>query len=172
MTTPAHQSARTERRRTPTPEQREKLRIYPNTVLEFTRGVRIDLRTPIGHREQSALASIGLDEPFAVVTAENPCGRTPDEAGSEFARVRAETTNEARSQTLEAELRRQAIPFEVLDGASPDGSHRERSVAMKVSRHTAETIADALDQLAIFWFDGRQFWLVPVAVKGEPAPLP
>jgi hypothetical protein len=54
---------------------------YPCTILEFAppERVRIDLRLPLGRPERAALASLGLDRPFAVLTAENPFGENPED---------------------------------------------------------------------------------------------
>jgi hypothetical protein len=33
-------------------------------------------------------------------------------------------------------------------------------------------VAEQFDQLAMFWFDGERFWIVPVTAGGKPVGLP
>lgn len=155
-----------------TAEQREKLAIYPNTVLEIIDGPRIDLREPLDDDDRAALADAGLAHPFAVITAENPCGEHVDDAKSSLSELRGETRNAMRVLLLERELAERRLHFRIVDGVSPDGSYRERGCAVVMPRADAVALARELDQLAIFWYDGERFWLVPVAVKDDPTPLP
>ena len=153
-------------------EQREKLAIYPNTVLEIVDGPKIDLRKPLRAADRKALARIGLAHPFAVITAENPCGEHVDDADTMRGEVKGKTRNAMRVRLFEHQLADRHLEFRIVDGVSPDGSYRERGCAVVMPRADAVALARELDQLAIFWYDGERFWLVPVAIDGDPQPLP
>lgn len=153
-------------------EQREKLAIYPNTVLEIIDGPTIDLRKPLTAATRKALAKIGLAHPFAIITAENPCGEHVDDAGSVRTELKGETRNAMRVRLFEEQLAERHLEFRIVDGVSPDGSYRERGCAVVIPRADAVAMARELDQLAIFWYDGERFWLVPVAIDEQPQPLP
>jgi hypothetical protein len=148
----------------------DKYAAYTNTVLELP-GVpdgRIDLRRPIGPAERDALRQVGLDRPFAVMTAENPRGQTDEDAPTaDEARAR-EAANDARLARLVDALGAERVPFVRVDGAAPDGSYGERCVALLVSQSDAVLLARRFSQLALFWFDGETFWLLP-AEAGAPA---
>lgn len=156
----------------PTPEQNAKLARYPATVLEFVDGPTIDLRRPIGEPERRALVANDLAGSFAILTAENPRGENAEDAPSPRQEARQEVANAIRTSVLETELARRAIPFSVVDCVSPDGSYRERSCAVVLPRAEAVRLARDLEQLAIFWYDGRDFWLVPAAVDAPERRLP
>jgi len=152
----------------------EKLDQYPNTVLEFEGrpGARVDLRRPLDRASLEAIARLGLGGAFAVLTAENPHGENAeDEPSAEEAR-RQEARNERRTSALVRELTRRGAPFVYVDGVSPDGSYRERCVAVPMPRHDAVALARQFSQLAIFWYDGGRFWLLPAEADDEPRPLP
>lgn len=57
-------------------------------------------------------------------------------------------------------------------GASPDGAHREEGLAVWVSRNRARELAARYEQTAFFCFDGREFWVVPVAAAVPAVRLP
>lgn len=132
------------------PPSEERLRLYAATVLEFNRDPEqvVDLRRPISEAEARLLAGLGLDGPFAVVTAWNPRGRSshPD--------------NDARQAELEATLRARGIRFVAVDGCSPDRTHREASVAAAIPEGEARRLALEWEQDALFWFDGGHVWIV------------
>lgn len=153
-------------------ELREKLAIYPNTVLEIIDGPKIDLRKPVRATARKALARIGLAHPFAVITAENPCGEHVDDAETLRSEIKGETRNAMRVRIFEEQLADRHLDFRIVDGVSPDGSYRERGCAIVMPRADAVALARELDQLAIFWYDGERFWLVPVAIEEDPQPLP
>ena len=153
-------------------DQREKLAIYPNTVLEIVDGPTIDLRKPLSAAARKALARVGLAHPFAVITAENPCGEHVDDAETVRSEVKGEARNAMRVRLFEQQLAERHLQFRIVDGVSPDGSYRERGCAIVMPRPDAMALARELDQLAIFWYDGERFWLVPVAIDEEPQPLP
>ncbi len=138
-----------------------KLRTYASTVLEFAGRVQgeVDLRRPIGPRERDLISELGLDSPFAVLTAYNPHGE------NEHPR------NQERQEKLgHCGWRRSTF---LVDGCSPDRLHREPSVAVCIPEHRARTIALQFQQDAFFWFDGDSFHLVGAgnrwAVCGSPS---
>lgn len=141
---------------------------YPETRLEFFRepdderaALAIDLREPVAADAVRALAELGLDGPFAVVTAAAPGG---DAQHAAYDRARqAELEETARVRTSVARR---------VDGVSPDGAHRERSVAVRVARAEAVALGRRYGQSAIFWFDGRAFWLLGAVVAASPVRLP
>ena len=121
---------------------------YPETVLIFAGDpeVLLDLREPVPPATRKALAALGLAESFGIVTAFNPRGK--DLPADENAR---------RARALESELRGAGDDFVRVDACSPDRSHRESSVALKVSRDRAIDLARRWEQIAIFWWDGSRF---------------
>lgn len=159
---------------TPDVDEAEKFDQYPNTVLEFrdAAGTRVDLRRPLDDADRAGLARLGLGGPFAVFTAENPCGENvEDEPGPAEAAAQA-WRNERRTSRLERDLTSRGVPFVEVDGAAPDGSYRERCVAALMPREEAARLAAEFEQLALFWFDGRDFWLLPARADQEPRRLP
>ncbi|HVE77640.1 MAG TPA: DUF3293 domain-containing protein [Gemmatimonadaceae bacterium] len=153
---------------------------YTETILEFfadpdgdaAPAVRIDLRADPPAWVPPALAAIGLDEPFGVFTAENPCGENVEDAPSGGEAARRASINAARRDGLEAALGEIGVRWTRVDGVAPDGSYREHCVAAVVRLDAAAELARALDQLALFWFDGRRFWLLPAEAEEPPRPLP
>ena len=155
----------------------EKWKEYPNTVLEFPAdaggGVeRIDLRRALSRGDHATLERLGLTQPFAVFTAQNPNGDHPDDAEAPAEERAREVANAVRESALEISLRQHGIPFRRVDGVAPDGSYRERCVAAVMSRDAAAATAAELDQLALFWFDGDAFWLLPAEAEAAPTRLP
>ncbi|WP_322817675.1 DUF3293 domain-containing protein [Tepidiforma sp.] len=110
-------------------------------VVELPSG-RVVLR--IGER------AAGLPGPFAIVTAWNPgLERPPREV------------NEARNRALLAEVERRGLVWATAEGRSPDGSHREPSLAVFVdSLEDGLALARKFGQAAICWFDGEKLELV------------
>jgi hypothetical protein len=106
-----------------------------------------------------------------VLTAENPGGETPEHLGADEV-AEHERENIRRTLRLEERLARQGIPFRRVEGTAPDGSHRERCVAVAMSRRAAERLAETKEQVALFWYDGARFWLWPARVEAEPRALP
>jgi hypothetical protein len=151
-----------------------KLDAYDETILELLGGPanRIDLRRPIGDAERAALGDVGLDRPFGVLTAENPCGENEEDAPTDAETEARSERNDRRLATLVATLGQESIPFVRVDGVAPDGSYRERCVAIPVDRDEALRLALRFDQLALFWFDGDAFWLLPAEAGGSPKRLP
>ncbi len=155
----------------PGPERHEAVQAYLRTVLAFEGGPRVDLRAPPSPDQQRALAALELGPSFAVLTAENPDGGedVPPSADEAYRRDRE---NVRRTLRLEERLAREGIPFRRVEGTAPDGSHRERCVAVALERGAAEALAREHDQLALFWYDGQRFWLWPAEAEEAPRPLP
>jgi hypothetical protein len=147
---------------------------YPNTVLEFLvpGSPRIDLRRPIGGAERDRLRALGLNRPFAVMTAENPWGENAEDKSSEAAEAAAERRNAERRRQLEQELRDAGVTFVWCDGVAPDGEYREHGVAALLARDAAVKLAVKYRQLAIFWYDGSGFRLVGAVADKPDRPLP
>ena len=152
----------------------EKWDAYHHTVLEFCGppALRVDLRRPLDEATRDGIRTLGLDGPFAVLTAENPEGENPEDVPSERAAERLEERNERRVSRLERGLTDAGVPFAPVDGSAPDGRYRERCVAALMPRQEAVELARRLDQLALFWYDGTDFWLMPAEADAEPERLP
>lgn len=155
-------------------EEDEKWSAYHATILEFCGPppVSVDLRDPVDDDVRARIRSLGIDAPFAVLTAENPNGENPEDAPSEGAARRREERNERRVSRLEQALAAAGVRFALVDGTAPDGSYRERCVAAMMPQADAVALAKRLDQLALFWFDGRDFWLLPAEADARPERLP
>lgn len=152
----------------------QKYDAYAQTVLELA-GVphgRIDLRQPVGAPERAALAHVGLDRPFAVMTAENPHGRNEEDAPTAAEERARDAANDRDLATLVDALGEAGTPFVRVDGTAPDGSYRERCVAVVLPRDDAVALARRFAQLALFWFDGEAFWLLPAEAGAPPKRLP
>jgi len=136
---------------------------YPETVLEFatTPAVEIDLREIPSDDKIAALQSAGLDQPFAVMTAFDPRGENLSPA-----------ENEKRKQELDNRLRSSAYKFAQVDACSPDRSHCESSVAVVMPQEKALDLAREMEQVAIFWFDGKHFWILGALIETDPLMLP
>ena len=136
---------------------------YPETVLYFSGEppVMIDLRMEVTPALRKGLAALGLAGEFAVLTAFNPRG--VDTSDDE---------NRRRMAELEAELESVGERFVRLDACSPDKSHCECSVALEAARERAIDIARRFEQVAIFWYDGRKFWIVGAISDSDPIALP
>ena len=158
-------------------DTQEKWAAYRSTVLKLPATpagdgpLRVDLREPVAPALAGHLAALGLAPPVAIFTAENPGGENADDEGSARAAARGDATNLARTITLVEALRETGLPTVRIDGMAPDGSYRERCVAVSMSREAATTLARRLDQLAFFWFDGARVWLVPGLADLPAEPL-
>jgi hypothetical protein len=152
----------------------EKWQSYADTILEFCSdpGLRIDLRRPLADDNLAALAGLGLSRPFAVFTAENPCGENREDAPSAADEERIERRNARHESRLERELLSRRIPFVLVDGVAPNGGYREHCVAAVMGQNEAVAFASSLNQLALFWFDGRSFWQLPAEADAAPRRLP
>lgn len=136
---------------------------YPETILMFstTPPVEIDLRALPSDEALSHLATAGFGDPFAIMTAFDPRG------GNLSA-----PENDRRQRDLESRLSKAGHKFTTVDCCSPDRSHCECSVAVIMPQESAIDLAKELEQVAIFWFDGRQFWIVGALVETDPLMLP
>ena len=136
---------------------------YPETILIFSSRpkVEIDLRQIPSDKLLTALGSIGLGDPFAVLTAFDPRGHDLSDA-----------ENEKRRRDLNDRLRRGGYKFLEVDACSPDLTHCECSVAVVMPQQEAIALARELEQVAIFWFDGKRFWILGAIVESDPLMLP
>ena len=152
----------------------EKWDAYAETILEFAGPplVTVDLRLPLTAPTRRALHEIVGSERFAVFTAENPAGENAEDAPSGREESRKERSNERRRDELGAELRSLGVPCKAVEGVAPSGDYRERCVAVVMPRDDAVAFARRFDQLALFWFDGGRFWVLPAIARREPRPLP
>jgi hypothetical protein len=136
---------------------------YPETILSFSTrpAVEIDLREIPSERTLADLGATGFGQPFAVLTAFDPRGRdlSPPE-------------NERRRRDLDGRLTAEGYEFAHVDACSPDRAHCERSVAVVMPQERALQLAREMEQVAIFWFDGRRFWVLGVIVEADPVMLP
>ncbi len=136
---------------------------YPETILSFSTkpSVEIDLRKIPPERAIADLAAAGLGQPFAVLTAFDPRGQNLSPA-----------ENEKRRCELDARLTAEGYKFAHVDACSPDRSHCECSVAVLMPQEKAIALARELEQVALFWFDGRRFWILGGIVESDPLMLP
>lgn len=137
--------------------------LYPETVLTFSTSppVEIDLRAIPSERELVNLAAAGFGQPFAVMTAFDPRGDNLTAA-----------ENERRKRDLDNRLLRAGYTFAHVDACSPDRSHCECSVAVLMAQDEAIALAKDFEQVAIFWFDGKRFWIVGAMLETDPLMLP
>jgi hypothetical protein len=96
-----------------------------------------------------------------VVTAFDPKGRNL-----------SRDENERRKRDLDRRLSESRYKFAHVDACSPDRAHCERSVAVLMPREKAIDLARELEQIAIFWFDGKRFWILGAEVETDPIELP
>ena len=136
---------------------------YPETILTFSTNpvVEIDLRRIPPADVIANLEAAGFDQPFAVLTAFDPRGH--DLSASE---------NEKRRRKLDARLTKRGYKFVAVDACSPDRTHCECSVAVVMPQEKAIALARELEQVAIFWFDGKRFWIIGALMEADPLMLP
>ena len=136
---------------------------YPETLLSFaTRPpVEIDLREIPPDSALAQMRAAGLGEPFAIMTAFDPEGRNLSAA-----------ENERRKQELDRRLSATGYSFVQVDCCSPDRLHCECSVAVTMPQEKALDLAREMQQVAIFWFDGKRFWILGALVETDPLMLP
>jgi hypothetical protein len=136
---------------------------YPETVLNFATHppVEIDLREIPSDSVLAQLSAAGFGQPFAIVTASDPEGRNLSAA-----------ENAQRKQELDRRLTSTGYQFVQVDCCSPDRSHCECSVAVTMPQEKAIDLARELRQVAIFWFDGKRFWILGALVETDPLMLP
>lgn len=136
---------------------------YRAAVLEVgtTPTLRIPLTEPVAPAARARLAAHGFGGPFAVLTACNPRGRPIDAA-----------ENARRHAALEARVASEGWRALPCDGLDPHEPHREQGMALLLDEAAAVALACALEQSAIYWWDGDRFWLVPALVQGDREALP
>jgi hypothetical protein len=135
-------------------------REFPNTVLHFA-AAPIDLRELVTPAMVAQLAAVGLGDPFGVITAYNP-----------LASSASQPNDATRNSRLHATLIASGCRCIAVDACSPDRSHCEPSFAVLTRRDVLLSLARLYDQLAIFWFDGSHFWIVPAQPGFEEIVLP
>ena len=137
--------------------------LYPNTILAFNSAnhFEIDLRETVASKKRKYLRAANLDQPFAVITACNPCGHS-----------HSDLDNVRFANQLEAQVQQSGLHLVHVDGVSPDRTHRESGIAVKISRQDATTLAKQYNQSAFFLFDGEAFWVVPALVESAAVRLP
>ncbi|MFL5479335.1 MAG: DUF3293 domain-containing protein [Gemmatimonadaceae bacterium] len=137
--------------------------LYPETILRFSfePPLAIDLRAVPGEDALTRLRAEGFGEGFAVLTAFDPRGE--DLSAEE---------NAKRKRDLDRRLSMLGYRFVDVDACSPDGAHCECSVAVTMDQKDAIDLARELEQVAIFWFDGKQFWILGGIVEADPLMLP
>lgn len=127
---------------------------YLETLLDFPDvGERslIDLRRELAEDDRRILRHARMERPFALVTAHNPYGMDADAVSNADAERRLRRTVEKRG-----------IPWLRADGLDPQQVHRESGLGLVMPLAPARDLAREFGQDAIFWFDGRTFWLVGV----------
>jgi hypothetical protein len=136
---------------------------YPETVLTFATSppVEIDLREIPSEHTIGQLNAAGFGKPFAIMTAFDPRGRDLPRA-----------ENEQRKRALDQRLLASGYTFAPVDSCSPDRSHCESSVAVVMPQEEALDLARGMEQVAIFWFDGKRFWILGAIVETDPIMLP
>lgn len=136
---------------------------YPETILSFSTNppVEIDLRNIPSESAVSQLKAAGFGDTFAVLTAFDPRGRDLSPA-----------ENETRKRELDQRLSGSGYKFAHVDACSPDRSHCECSVAVIMPQKEALALARDIEQIAIFWFDGKRFWILGAIVESDPIMLP
>jgi Protein of unknown function (DUF3293) len=152
-------------------QREESFDTYPETVLAFEGGPRIDLRWRPGPEDRGALAALELGPAFAVLTTEDAGGEGAEAATADEVAER-QRENVRRTLRFEEHLARAGVPFRRLDGSAPDGSHRERCVAVALPQEEAARLARERGQVALLWYDGERFWRWPAGAETSPRPPP
>lgn len=136
---------------------------FRHTVLHFASEppLRVDLRDPVSADVRAQLSALGFERSFGVITASNPMGRT------EPAAVNAEL-----GAKLQRDLAAMERRFTSVEACSPDGSHCEHSFAVVLELQPLVALACQYDQLAIFWYDGEAFWILPARSSVRALRLP
>jgi hypothetical protein len=132
-------------------------------VLHFrsTPEITIDLRTVVDESTRSKLRRVGFEHSFGVIAAQDPMGV-----------AQLATVNDALAASLQQEVAELGVTYVCVDACSPDESHCERSVAIALDERSLIDIASRYEQLAIFWFDGDAFWIIPVHSRNARLQLP
>jgi Protein of unknown function (DUF3293) len=136
---------------------------YPETVLSFAMRppVEIDLREIPSDSALAQLKAAGFGEPFAIITAFDPRGRNL-----------SDSENQQRKRKLDRMISATGYRFVQVDCCSPDRSHCECSVAITMPQDEALDLGREMEQVAIFWFDGKRFWILGAILETDPLMLP
>ena len=104
---------------------------------------------------------MGFERPFGIISAQDPMGLRQPAAENE--RLAASLQQEVAA-LMGTQLR--------VTACSPDGTHCEESIAIALDLRMVIDLADRYRQLAIFWFDGDAFWIIPVRSSKAKVRLP
>ncbi|MDR0786892.1 MAG: DUF3293 domain-containing protein [Gemmatimonadota bacterium] len=136
---------------------------FSNTILEiFTDPgtVTVDLRTRIDGETGRQLRKL-FGGSFAIITAYNPHGE-----------IRTPAENQRRAALLDQRVSSLKVSSWRADGRSPDFRHQECGWAIPLSHEEAQKLGRDFEQLAFFWFDDEDFWLVSLEGEGFAERLP
>jgi DNA mismatch endonuclease (patch repair protein) len=136
---------------------------FAQTVLKFRTEptLRVNLRLAISANTRRHLRHIGVAAPFVILTPFNPAGRQS-----------SRDANRALLGRLREDLAKQRLAWIDADGSSINRKHSERGCAFSASIQEAATAGKAWSQDAVFWFDGRRFWVVPSGSPDKAIALP
>ncbi len=142
---------------------------FPDTVLRFrsrpssssSSSLVIDLRNRVDIDTRIALRGIGIEQSFGILSAQEPMGLP-----------QSKDVDARLAASLKTEVAALGARHVHLDACSPDGSHCERSIAIVLDLESLIALAYRYNQLAIFWFDGEEFWIVPVRSSNARLRLP
>lgn len=125
---------------------------FPDTILRFCSvpPLIVDLRSEVSDSSRVGFRKLGFERTFGVVSAHDPMGLRQQAA-----------VNTGLGASLQADVAELSAAQSPVDACSPDGSHREASIAIALDLQPLIDLAKRYDQLAIFWFDGDAFWIVP-----------
>lgn len=123
--------------------------------------LEIDLRQIPSDSALAQLKAAGFEEPFAIITAFDPQGRNLSDA-----------ENQQLERELDGRISATGYRFMQVDCCSPDRSHCERSIAVTMPQGEALDLGREMEQVAIFWFDGKRFWILGAIVETDPLMLP
>jgi len=121
----------------------------------------VDLRKEIDLATRTLLRQIGFERPFGIVTAHNPMGV-----------AQPADVNARLAASLQIDVAKLQATHRHLDACSPDRSHCEQSIAIVLELQSLIVLACRYNQLAIFWFDGDVFWIVPARSSNARLRLP
>ena len=149
--------------RLPSPEHAADWGAFADTLLHFdsTPPHTIDLRRVIDGASRQSLCDLGFERSFGIISAQDPMGLRHPAAENE--RLAASLQQEVAA-LIGTQLR--------VTACSPDGSHCEESIAIALDLRMVIDLADRYRQLAIFWFDGDAFWIIPVRSSKAKVRLP
>jgi hypothetical protein len=121
---------------------------YPDTILVFDDGLRIDLTRELTPNDREKLRA-KFSGTFAVLTGSDPFGQTASDA-----------ENESSQRSLEDALRSICRNVMRVCGESLDGSHSEDGFGCEATLDQTAQIAREFRQSAFFWYDGFEFSLM------------